>query len=88
VAVVTATSGITSEVEKTTSGVLALTTHSEGVNEVNLVVGATTKLVAFVAVVAVEGGIECVHRHILTLTTDTLFWEFGKTDLNYVKTLL
>ena len=78
VAVGTATSCVTSKVEKTVTGHLALTTDSESASKVHLVVvGATTKLVAFVAERAEEGFIEFVHSHSLTRTTDTI-QEFGK----------
>jgi hypothetical protein len=60
-------------------------TDSEGVNEVNLVIGAATELIAFWAGGAVEGGIEFVHIHIIPMTTDMKLWELGKKDLNYVK---
>jgi len=70
VAVVTATSVVTSEVEQPTSDVVTLATDSRAVSEVNLVVGAATKVIEFVAGGAVEGGIECVHIHIITTTTD------------------
>ena len=36
----------------------------------NLVIGAATELIAFVADGAEEGGIEFVHSHSLALTTD------------------
>jgi len=70
VAVSTATSVVTSEVEQPTSDVVALATDSRAVSEVNLVRGAATELVSFVAEGAVEGGIECVHIHIITTTYD------------------
>jgi hypothetical protein len=47
VAVSTATSGIPIEIEQTTNRVVTDSTDSEGVNEVNLVIGAATELIAF-----------------------------------------
>ena len=81
VTVSTATSGITVQVKQTTNNVVTHGTNSGTVNEVNLVVGAATELVAFVAVGAEEGFIEFVHSHSLTRTTDTI-QESGEHFLN------
>jgi hypothetical protein len=47
VAVSTATSGISIEIEQTTNRVVTDSTDRKGVNEVSLVIGAATEFVAF-----------------------------------------
>jgi hypothetical protein len=47
VAVSTATSGISIEIEQTTNRMVTDSTDSKGVNEVNLVIRAATELIAF-----------------------------------------
>jgi hypothetical protein len=82
VAVGTATSCVTCEVEQTVTLTTALATDSRGnPRVVKLVSRAATKLIAFVAERAEKGFIEFVHSHILTRTTDTI-QELGKKFLN------
>jgi hypothetical protein len=47
VTVSTATCGISIEIKQTTNRVVTNSTDSKGVNEVNLVIGAATELIAF-----------------------------------------
>lgn len=80
-AVSTATSGVTVQVKQTTNNVVTHGTDSGTVSEVNLVIGAATKLKTLVAEGAEEGFIEFVHSHSLTRTTDTI-QESGEHFLN------
>ena len=86
-AVSTATSGVTVQVEQTTNDVVTHGTDSGTVSEVNLVIRAATELKTLVAEGAEEGFIECVHSHSLTRTTDTI-QASAKNYRNYVKALL